>query len=358
MVKKSPKDTRSRCWSVTIPAQPDDVDLDAVKEMGGELSGVAFTRDEVVSVVERYKGFRAQLEVSESGYVHWQGILYAKSSVRFSTLKRKFPDQWHMEAARAPEALRRYVEKSESRVRGIQPLVVGEVPEIRNSNRGKKIKEVIHDLVFEEGATFSQIVRDYPEAAHFLNAVREWVQIRDRKLGQGWREMTCTYIWGATGVGKTRWVYDQFGEDVYHVVDYSHPWDTYEGQSVIVLDEFYGDLKWGQFLAVLDGHPLLLPARYSDRPALHTRVVVISNKPLWEQYTKVPAHVWGAMTRRFHHVWKMTGEPSRPILEASRADIDSWAEHRPKTFTLPPDDELGSENLNGARVRGLDGEPM
>ena len=127
---------------------------------------------------------------------------------------------------------------------------------------------------------------------------------------------------------------------------------------MIVLDEFYGDLKWGQFLAVLDGHPLLLPARYSDRPALHTRVVVISNKPLWEQYTKVPAHVWGAMTRRFHHVWKMTGEPSRPILEASRADVDSWAEHRPKTFTLPPDDELGSENLNGARVLGLDGEPV
>ena len=358
MVKKSPKDTRSRCWSVTIPAQPDAADLDAVKEMGGELSDVTFTREEIVEVVEEYKGFRAQMEVSESGYVHWQGILYAKSQVRFSTLKRKFPDQWHMESARSPEALRRYVEKSESRVLSVKPLVVGDVPEIRNDNQEKTIKEVIHGLVFEDGATFSQIVEDYPESAHFLNAVREWVQIRDRKLAQGFRQMTCTYLWGAPGVGKTRWAYDQFGQDVYRVVDYTHPWDTYEGQSVIVLDEFYGDLKWGQFLAVLDGHPLLLPARYSDRPALHTRVVVISNKPLWEQYTKVPAHVWGAMTRRFHHVWKMTGEPSRPILEASRADIDSWAEHRPKTVTLPPDDELGSENLNGARVLGLDGQPV
>ena len=354
---KSPKDTQARCWSLTVPAQPDAVDLDAVKEMGGEVSGVAFTRDEVVSVVEEYKGFRAQLEVSESGFVHWQGILYAKSPVRFSTLKRKFPPQWHMESARAPEALRRYVAKSESRVRGVQPLVVGEVPEIRNSNRGKKIKELIHDLIFEEGATFSEIARDYPEAGHMHNMIRDWIQVRDRKLGQEWRDVKCTYIWGEPGVGKTRWVRDRF-QDLYSVVRYKHPWDTYEGQSTILLDEFYGGLDWGEFLAVLDGHPLLLPARYSDRQALHTRVFVVSNKPLWEQYTKVPADVWGAMTRRFHHVWKMTGEPSRPILEASRADIDSWAEHRPKTFTLPSDDELGSENLNGARVLGLDGEPM
>lgn len=357
MVKKSPKDTQSRCWSVTIPAQPDDVDLDAVKEMGGELSDVAFTREEIVEVVKEYKGFRAQMEVAESGYVHWQGILYAKSPVRFSTLKRKFPNQWHMEAARSQEALRRYVAKSKSRVPGVEPLVVGDVPEIQDDDREKTIKEVIHGLVFEEGASYSQIVEDYPESAHFLNAVREWVQIRDRKLSGGFRQMTCTYLWGAPGLGKTRWALDRF-QDVFRVVDYTHPWDTYEGQSVIVLDEFYGDLDWGLFLAVLDGHPLLLPARYSDRPALHTRVVVISNKPLWEQYTKVPAHVWGAMTRRFHHVWKMTGEPSRPILEASRADIDSWAEHRPKTFTLPPDDNLGSENLNGARVLDLDGRPL
>lgn len=356
MAKKSPKDTRSRCWSLTVPAQPDAADLDAIKEMGGEVSDVAFTRDEVVSVVEEFKGFRAQMEVSESGYVHWQGILYAKSPVRFSTLKRKFPDQWHMESARAPEALRRYVEKSESRVLTVKPLVVGDVPEIRDDNGKKTFREMIHDLVFEEGASYSQIMEEYPEASRFLQAVREWVQIRDRKLGQEWREVTCTYLWGAPGVGKTRWAYDRFGQDVYRVVKYRNPWDTYEGQSVIVLDEFYSSLEWGDFLAVLDGHPMLLPARYADRPALHTRVVVISNKPLWEQYTKVPADVWGAMTRRFHHVWKMTGEPSRPILEASRADVDSWAEHRPQTVTLPPGDGLGPENLNGARVLDLDGQ--
>ena len=358
MAKKSPKDTQSRCWSVTIPAQPDDVDLDAVKEMGGELSDVTFTREEIVEVVEEYKGFRAQMEVAESGYVHWQGILYAKSPVRFSTLKRKFPDQWHMEAARSQEALRRYVSKSKSRVSGVEPLVIGDVPEIQDDDREKTIKEVIHGLVFEEGASYRQIVRDYPEAAHFLNAVREWVQIRDQDL-QDDVEKTCIYLWGAPGVGKTHWVRERFGRsNVYHVVDYTNPWDTYNGEPVILLDEFYGELKWGQFLAVMDKYPTLLPARYSDRPALHTHVVVVSNSPLWEQYPKVPSHIWGAMTRRLNHVWKMTGEPSRPILEASRADIDSWAEHRPKTVTLPPDDELGSENLNGARVLGLDGEPM
>src|SRR5699024_7100078 len=99
MAKKSPKDTQSRCWSVTIPAQPDDVDLDAVKEMGGELSDVTFTREEIAEGVEEYTCIRMQMEVSESGYVHQQRIFYARSPVRFSTLKRNLPGQWHMEAA-------------------------------------------------------------------------------------------------------------------------------------------------------------------------------------------------------------------------------------------------------------------
>ena len=55
----------------------------------------------------------------------------------------------------------------------------------------------------------------------------------------------------------------------------------------------------------LDGHPLHLPARYADRMAQYTKVIIISNWEFGEQYTSVqdnsPA-TWEAFKRRVGEV--------------------------------------------------------
>jgi len=80
------------------------------------------------------------------------------------------------------------------------------------------------------------------------------------------REMHTTYIWGKTGTGKTRGVMEQYGyTNVYRVTDYTHPFDGYAGEDVVIFDEFRSQLKIGDMLNLLDGYPLSLPCRYANR---------------------------------------------------------------------------------------------
>nr|WP_106780827.1 hypothetical protein [Lysinibacillus timonensis] len=55
----------------------------------------------------------------------------------------------------------------------------------------------------------------------------------------------------------------------------------------------------------LDGYPLVLPCRYSDKQACYTKAIIISNLPLEEQYVseqKSMPSVWLAFKRRFHKI--------------------------------------------------------
>ena len=88
----------------------------------------------------------------------------------------------------------------------------------------------------------------------------------------------------------------------YRVTDYKHPFDTYDGQDVIIFEEFRGGLKHGDMLNYLDGYPLLLPCRYFNRQACYTKVFLISNIPPEYQYPKINSESRAAFFRRIHKI--------------------------------------------------------
>ena len=47
---------------------------------------------------------------------------------------------------------------------------------------------------------------------------------------------------------------------VYRVTDYAHPFDSYQGEDVLLLDEYNSNFKIRDLLNYLDGYPLTLPA--------------------------------------------------------------------------------------------------
>ena len=92
---------------------------------------------------------------------------------------------------------------------------------------------------------------------------------------------------------------------VYRVTDYTHPFDRYAQEPVLLFDEFRSSLMVGDMLDYLDGYPLALPARYANRQACYTTVYLISNIDLSEQYRNVQENepaTWRAFLRRIHHV--------------------------------------------------------
>ena len=130
--------------------------------------------------------------------------------------------------------------------------------------------------------------------------------VRERQYRDKFRELEVTYIWGPTGTGKTRSVMERYGySGVYRVSNYQHPFDGYAGEDVLLLDEYSSNFKIRELLNYLDGYPLALPARYSNRVACYTKVYIISNLCLSRQYLDVqyssPA-TYAALLRRIHKV--------------------------------------------------------
>lgn len=97
---------------------------------------------------------------------------------------------------------------------------------------------------------------------------------------------------------------------VYRVTDYKHPFDSYLGEDVLLLDEFRGGIKIADILNLLDGYPLNLPCRYTNRVACYTKVYIVSNICISRQYSDVqfdsPA-TFRALLRRIQKIIKYTG---------------------------------------------------
>lgn len=154
------------------------------------------------------------------------------------------------------------------------------------------------------GASNEDIIDVVPSTYKDLEKIeRVRSMYRDAEYAKKWRDLFTTYMFGKTGAGKTRSVMEQFGyENCYRVTDYKHPFDTYDGQDVLIFEEFRGGLKHGDMLNYLDGYPLLLPCRYFNRQACYSKVFILTNIPPDEQYMNIDRESRQAFFRRIHKV--------------------------------------------------------
>lgn len=159
----------------------------------------------------------------------------------------------------------------------------GEMPADSHSRRNE-YTEIIDRI--RDGATNAEILLENPDFFRVMRDV-EYVRqmLKAEEYREKWRNIETVYIWGNTGVGKTRFVMDGCGySNVYAVNDYKHPFDGYLGENVMLFDEFNSNFRIQDMNNYLDGYPLSLPARYSNKVACYERVFIISNIDLWEQY--------------------------------------------------------------------------
>ena len=236
-------------------------------------------------------------------------INLSPSNCRFSTLKSKFPGAHIEKAMGTSEENRNYVAKegkwkdTEKGTTSIEGTFeeFGECP-VEHQGKSKDVEKILDML--KDGASNLEIVDAVPSAMMNIDKVeRTRSLLRDAQFTDSWRDLEVSYIFGKTGSGKTRSVMDKYGyANCYRVTDYKHPFDTYDGQDVLIFEEFRGGLKHGDMLNYLDGYPLLLPCRYFNRQACYTKVFIITNVPPDAQYGNVDQASRDAFYRRIHKV--------------------------------------------------------
>ena len=278
-----------------------------------------FTHERIKAILLEFSGLVYWCmcdEVGEQGTPHTHVYVVFKNSVMFDTMHKRFYGVHIDKANGSNQENRDYVRKEgkwadDSKHETNKPETFeeyGELPPDRTKteSQAEQIMQMIVD-----GKSNADIIRQIPGAYSKLNYIEQARQtLLADKFMDKYNKKDVTYLWGDTRVGKTRSVFDQYGyRNVYQVTDYAHPFDGYDGQDVIIFEEFRSSLKIEDMLKYLDGHPIMLPCRYNNRVACYTKVFLISNIPLERQYPNIQQEcpkTWDAFVARIDHVEHMT----------------------------------------------------
>ncbi|WP_445340424.1 hypothetical protein, partial [Bifidobacterium sp. ESL0825] len=137
-----------------------------------------------------------------------------------------------------------------------------------------------------------------------------WAAQKAKRWSSEQRKVEVTYIWGPTGVGKTRSVREAVPPEKLYAATLStrDPFGKYSFEPVLLLDEFRGDFPISQLLQLLDRYPVQLDRRYENSWAAWTKVYICSNWRLEDLYRDCPAADRAALKRRISRVIHMEGK--------------------------------------------------
>lgn len=274
-----------------------------------------YTHEKIREIlVNNFKTFCYYCLADEQGSCYHTHIFVCfNSRVRCSTIKRCFPEA-HYEIVKGSISDNiNYIKKSgkweKDKKHGTQiPDTFEEYgnrpPESRGTNQS--LSELYQMIL--DGYTNAEILsvnQDYIMNIDKLDKVR--MTLYKEKYGKQRRlNLKTTYIYGATGTGKTRDILDKYGDDkVYRVTDYRNPFDDYEGESIILFDEFRDSISLEKMLLYCDVYPAKLPSRYNNKFACYERIFIVSNWSLEDQYKNEQTYdteSWNAFLRRIHDV--------------------------------------------------------
>ncbi len=240
-------------------------------------------KDTISSKFSHINYFVFSLEKGNSGTYHHHILICLKYATTFESIKKKFP-RAHIQVPKVPlDKVDAYIRKDSTPE---NPAVsYGTLPA-----KGKRTDmEIIYDLLVK-GASLREIRALYP--SQYIRYGNHLKSVKQELIGESveelWTNRTTTYIYGDTGLGKTRHVMEKYGyKNCYRVTDYKHPFDSYEGEPIIIFEEFRSSLKLADMLVYLDGYPVTLPARYHNKIALYKKIYILTNIPLFEQYKTI-----------------------------------------------------------------------
>lgn len=251
---------------------------------------------------------------------HTHIFLFRKSAIRESTIRRKFPDV-HMDFCTGTSKQNmEYVSKTGKWANDAKSETVvpgsfeefGEIPTEREE-KSPEMNDIIAEV--ESGKSTADIIRDNPRFLFKTNEIDTLRQtLNSEKYLNSYREVTVIYLYGATGAGKSSYVFKQHTpHDVCRITSYGSSntgvrFDAYHGQKILVFEEFHAQIPLPDLLNYLDRYPVMLPAQYSDRVACFDTVYIVSNLSIDQQYIGYREHnlgVWQAFLRRISAIYEV-----------------------------------------------------
>lgn len=266
--------SQGKFWILTIPKddfqQPTTIDTE-------QFSNIEFIHGQL----ERGNG--------ETAYEHWQIVVGFKRKIRLAGVKGVFGQSCHAELTRSAAA-NDYVCKEDTRIG--EPFRLGKLPSKRNSKedwdeiweaaKTGSLMEIPADIRIRSYSTLKRIKKDHDQAPYRPN-------------------IKVSVYWGVTGSGKSHRAFAEAeaAGKFYVKGPTTKWWDSYQGEKVVIIDEFRGVIGIEHLLKWLDKYPCYVEEKGGQLPLMAEHFIICSNLDPRQWYSTVDIATQDALRRRF-----------------------------------------------------------
>jgi hypothetical protein len=268
--------SNAKHWCWTLNNYTDD-ELNALEALGTELPN-----DIKYLIYGKEKG--------EQETPHLQGYISFTKRKTFNVVKRLISERAHLETAKgSPIQNKEYCSKEKD----YQEF--GTLP----AGQGARTDLVQVAKACQDGASFKEIAQNFPSAAlRYSTGIIRLKQVH-QKGRTGPAELWC--LWGKTGTGKTRRVWEFADYDMLWVHPGDRWFDGYDGQPAVLFDDFDGGwFKLTYLLKLIDRYPFTVPVKGAYVNWAPKVIYFTSNHHPKEWYPQAKEEHQRALLRRFN----------------------------------------------------------
>jgi len=227
-----------------------------------------------------------------SGRAHRQFFLLFKKKISMKGVKDIIGPH-HLEAARDLKACREYCMKTETRISG--PFEFGTFGKL------SVIKDSVDVLALCKRLKVNEVLEENP---HLWRAVRQLKEVRSIVSVPRDFATSAILLTGPTGSGKTRLAVEI--ATLYSSTFWAAPdlkwFDGYDGDELMVIDEYRGQTPVSFLLRLIDRTPLTLPLKGSSTQMRSELVIFTSNLSLKNIFPEIDPETFRALERRITQI--------------------------------------------------------
>lgn len=241
---------------------------------------------------------------AETKKKHYQGYIELFENLRMGQVKKILGDEkCHLEPRRGSRtAARDYCQKFATRILGTQ-VCFGTWRV--DPSRKRKLCDMLARKADGTYVSLDDLIEESPVSyVRFSRGLDKLDARRKRKLAKVFRKVKVLVYVGPTGSGKTRKACSFPNHFKKPFSCGTSIWfDNYNDEKVLIIDDFYGDIKYGTLLQILDGYELQLPVKGAYVWAMWTTVIITSNVGPDQWYSKAfPNGASPALLRRITRI--------------------------------------------------------
>jgi len=220
--------------------------------------------------------------VSEKGLHHIHMVLEDTKVMRFSKIKKSYAIGMHFEPTRGNKSqVEDYINKvGKFEEKGEEVLFKCTIGDLVG-HRGKRTDlDSISDFIYE-GFTPADVLSKNPNYYRYETIIRKMYFDKRSQDTPLVRDVKVIWHTGASGSGKSysrvRLAEEIGEENIYYVTEFSNSsFDGYCGQSVLWLEDYRGEFRYGDILRLLDVYKADVHCRYTNAKALWNEVHITS----------------------------------------------------------------------------------